>query len=78
MLSLDIQENVFPVYSSNLDKIGQLSPKIAPQIVTLYALLSSILQDVKVGGLLSICEQGNYQNYKNIYDLLANAIRNSQ
>jgi len=73
-LSLDIQENVFPVYSSNLDKIGQLSPKIAPQVVTFYALLSSILQDVKVGGLLSIREQGNYQNYKNIYDLLTNAL----
>ena len=73
-LSLDIQENVFPVYSSNLDKIGQLSPKIAPQVVTFYALLSSILQDVKVGGLLSIHEQGNYQNYKNIYDLLSNAL----
>ncbi|MDI1224257.1 MULTISPECIES: hypothetical protein [Acinetobacter] len=73
-LSLDIQENVFPVYSSNLDKIGQLSPKIAPQVVTFYALLSSILQDVKVGGLLSIHEQGNYQNYKNIYDLLTNAL----
>lgn len=73
-LSLDIQENVFPVYSSNLDKIGQLSPKIAPQVVTFYALLSSILQDVKVGGLLSIPEQGNYQNYKNIYDLLTNAL----
>ncbi|WP_427838363.1 hypothetical protein [Acinetobacter baumannii] len=73
-LSLDIQENVFPVYSSNLDKIGQLSPKIAPQVVTFYALLSSILKDVKVGGLLSIREQGNYQNYKNIYDLLTNAL----
>lgn len=73
-LSLDIQENVFPVYSSNLDKIGQLSPKIAPQVVTFYALLSSILQDVKGGGLLSIREQGNYQNYKNIYDLLTNAL----
>jgi len=73
-LSIDIQENVFPVYSGNLDKIGQLSPKIAPQVVTFYALLSSILQDVKVGGLLSIHEQGNYQNYKNIYDLLINAL----
>lgn len=73
-LSLDIQENVFPVYSNNLDKIGQLSPKIAPQVVTFYALLSSILQDVKVGGLLSLHEQGNYQNYKNIYDLLINAL----
>lgn len=73
-LSLDIQENVFPVYSNNLDKIGQLSPIIAPQVVTFYALLSSILQDVKVGGLLSIHEQGNYQNYKNIYDLLTNAL----
>ena len=73
-LSIDIQENVFPVYSSNLDKIGQLSSKIAPQVVTFYALLSSILQDVKVGGLLSIHEQGNYQNYKNIYDLLINAL----
>lgn len=73
-LSINVQENVFPVYSSNLDKIGQLSPKIAPQVVTFYALLSSILQDVKVGGLLSIHEQGNYQNYKNIYDLLINAL----
>lgn len=62
------------MYSNNLDKIGQLSPKVAPQVVTFYALLSSILQDVKIGGLLSIHEQGNYQNYKNIYDLLTKAL----
>lgn len=73
-MSLEIQSNVFPVYSSNLDKIGQLSPSLAPKIVTFYSLLSSILQDVKMGGLLSIRESATFENYKNVYELLNSAL----
>lgn len=73
-MSLEIQSNVFPVYSSNLDKIGQLSPNLAPKVVTFYSLLSSILQDVKEGGLLSIRENATFENYKNVYELLHSAL----
>lgn len=74
LLSIDVQLDVFPVYSSNLDKIGQLDPKLAPKIVTFYALLSSIIQDVKTGGLLNNPEHSNLESYKSINSLLDKAI----
>lgn len=74
LLSVDVQLDVFPVYSSNLDKIGQLDPKLSPKIVTFYALLSSIIQDVKIGGLLNNTEHSNLESYKNINSLLDKAI----
>lgn len=73
-ISLEIQSDVFPVYSNNLNKIGHLNPKLAPKVVTFYSLLSSILQDVKPDGLLSKQKHANFENYNNTYFLLKNAL----
>lgn len=72
--SIDINKDIFPVYSHNLDKIGSLDGELAKQVVTFYSLLSSVIQDVKVGGILNNKEYGTLENFKNLRVLLTKAL----
>lgn len=49
------------VYATNIDKLGLLEPSIVSRVVKFYALLESLLQDVRDGGVLA--EGGYYIHY---------------
>lgn len=52
-LTIKIQNDIFPVYSNNIDKIGSVDSKKISQIVMFYSLLNSVIQNVIPGGVLN-------------------------
>ena len=50
---VQVPDDRFIIYKSNLANIGLLPPVLQGQIVLLYQLLEAIVQDVKPGGLLN-------------------------
>lgn len=50
---VQVADERFIIYKSNLLNIGLLPPRIQGQVVLLYQLLEAIVQDIKPGGLLN-------------------------
>ncbi len=63
-LQIEISDDRFQVYKSQLSKLGSLDSNIAISIVRFYQLLEAVIQDVKPGGSLSAGEHGlaSYEN----------------
>ncbi|MGC8553705.1 MAG: hypothetical protein ACP5O7_12715 [Phycisphaerae bacterium] len=45
--TIGMREKYFLVYENNADKIGYLKPELAHDIATFYALIFSVIEDVK-------------------------------
>ena len=65
---VEVSEERFPIFKSNLQNLGVLEPKIQGKIVLLYQLLEAVIQDIKPGGLLNSNHVGRkpYQELLNI------------
>lgn len=74
LASIEQQQNLFPVYKSNIDKIGVLNAELATEIVMFYALLESVLVDTNSNGLLSNPDYSNLEAFKETYSILNEAI----
>lgn len=74
LVSIEQQQNLFPVYKSNIDKIGVLNANLASEIVMFYALLESVLIDTNSNGLLSNPDFSNLEAFKETYSILNEAI----
>lgn len=72
-LTVHIQDNYCPIYYSNLDKISLLSANKVKDIVRFYSILTSLVQDLKPGGLLN-SEPTDQSNYIECLALLDEAI----
>ncbi|MHC3082219.1 hypothetical protein [Acinetobacter nosocomialis] len=74
LASIEQQQNIFPVYKSNIDKIGALNADLASEIVMFYALLESVLVDTNSNGLLNNPDYSSIEAYKETYSILNEAI----
>jgi hypothetical protein len=55
---VQVPNDRYIIYKSNLSNIGLLPPIIQGQVVLLYQLLEAVVQDVKPGGLLNATPVG--------------------
>jgi hypothetical protein len=51
---VQISDERFIIYKSNLANLGLLPPRLQSHIVLLYQLLEALIQDIKPGGLLNV------------------------
>jgi hypothetical protein len=72
--SIEQQQNLFPVYKANIDKIGVLNANLASNIVMFYALLESVLIDTKSDGLLNNPEFSSLDAFIETLKILDDAI----
>lgn len=64
LLSMNIQDNYCPVYYNNLDKIPLLNKKNAKDVVLFYALIASLVQDLKPGGVFNSKKHSSVEDYQ--------------
>ena len=50
---VQVPDERFIIFKSNLTNLGLLPPKVQGQIVLLYQLLEAVVQDIKPGGMLN-------------------------
>lgn len=74
LISIEQQQNLFPVYKSNIDKIGMLKADLASNIVMFYALLESVLVDTNSKGLLNNPEYSTLEAFQETFIILNEAI----
>ncbi|MFI8011594.1 hypothetical protein ACIF8R_15645 [Acinetobacter sp. ABJ_C4_1] len=74
LASIEQQQNLFPVYKSNIDKIGVLNANLASKIVMFYALLESVLVDTNSKGLLNNAEYSTLEAFQETFAILNEAI----
>ncbi len=74
LLSLNIQEDYCPVYYNNLDKIPLLDNNKAKEIVLFYALIASLVQDLRPGGVLNNPDYSSSEAFKKDLEILDQAI----
>jgi hypothetical protein len=53
-----VPDNLFSIYHANLDRVGQIDPRIREKVVTFYHLVEAVIHDIKPGGLLNSYEAG--------------------
>ena len=51
--TVQVPEDRFLIYKSNISNLGLLPPSIQSRVVLLYQLLEAIIQDIKPGGFLN-------------------------
>ncbi|CEI54455.1 hypothetical protein [Acinetobacter bereziniae] len=74
-LTIEFQDNLTPVYSNNLDKIGLLSIDVVEDVVKFYACIFAIKQDLKAGGVLTNFDSATPDAFKNVYLLFLEILR---
>lgn len=51
---VQVPDERFIIYKSNLGNLGLLPPRVQGRIVLLYQLLEAVIQDIKPGGMLNV------------------------
>ena len=74
-LTIQFQDDLTPVYSNNLDKVGLLSIDVVEDVVKFYACIFAIKQDLKAGGALTDLESATPEAFKNVYILFLEILR---
>lgn len=74
-LTIQFQDDLTPVYSNNLDKVGLLSIDVVEDVVKFYACIFAIKQDLKAGGALTDFESATPEAFKNVYILFLEILR---
>jgi|GEM_PF-1113133 hypothetical protein len=78
LLSMNIQDNYCPVYYNNLDKIQLLNKNIAKDVVLFYALIASLVQDLKPEGVFNNKVHSSVEAYKAGLTILDMAIKTGE
>lgn len=56
--TVQVPDERFIIFKSNLGNLGLLPPSVQGQIVLLYQLLEAVIQDIKPGGMLNAAPAG--------------------
>lgn len=70
ILIVPFQEELTPVYSNNLEKIGYLNKNIINDVVRFYACIFALKQDLIPGGALTNSATANLKSYENSQEIL--------
>ncbi|WP_291360101.1 MULTISPECIES: hypothetical protein [Acinetobacter] len=75
IIIVPFQDELTPVYSNNLEKIGYLNPNIVNDVVRFYAHIFALKQDLIPGGALTNSATANLESYENSYEILKEILR---